>query len=251
MKDVFTNPINLTLVKIAVVCLACTAAAFAQHNQDDLKQHVLAQAQSAGADDYAFTRTIRSEQSSGEKKETKVTVEKFDPSKPVDARWTLVSVDGGAPSADALKTFRAASAKRRVPGYYRLANYFETGSTVSTDSRGRAVFHFTALPKDTVKVLDTDVSQNTTADASVTEANGGPFVEQLHLTVKPMRLKLLMKLEAYESTARYRVGPEGKPQLIEQTSDMTGSGMGKEGRAHNVTTYSDYRAVGKQHVTRR
>jgi hypothetical protein len=31
---------------------------------------------------------------------------------------------------------------------------------------------------------------------------------------------------------------------LEQTSDMVGSGMGKEGRAHTVITYSDYRAVG-------
>jgi hypothetical protein len=61
-----------------------------------------------------------------------------------------------------------------------------------------------------------------------------------------MRIKLLMKLERYESTARYRIGPEGKPLLVEQTADMTGSGMGQEGRGHTVITYSDYRAVGNQ-----
>ena len=172
-----------------------SATALAQHNQDELKQRVLAQAQSVSPDDYAFTRTVRSEQTSNGKTEQKVSVEKFDPTKPAEARWTLISVDGAPPSADALKTFRTDSAKRRVPGYYRLAGYFGTPATASTDSHGRTVFHFAALPKDTAKVMDTDVSQNTTADVSVGEANGVPLAEHVHLTVKPMRIKLLMKLE--------------------------------------------------------
>ena len=58
-----------------------------------------------------------------------------------------------------------------------------------------------------------------------------------------MRLKLIMKLDHYESTARYKIGPDGKPLLIEHTADMSGSGMGQEGSVRNVITYSDYRAV--------
>ena len=58
-----------------------------------------------------------------------------------------------------------------------------------------------------------------------------------------MRMKLIMKLDKYEFSARYRIGPEGKPLLVEQTTDMSGSGMGQEGRSHTVVTYSDYRAV--------
>src|SRR5438045_9538033 len=235
---------NQPLTIIAVLCLGAATAALAQNNKDELKQRVLAQAQSISPDDYAFTRTIRSEQLSGGNTEKKVTIEKFDPTKPADARWTLGSVDGNPPSADALKTFQTDSAKRRVPGYYRFAGYFGTPATASTDSHGRTVFHFSALPKDTVKVMDSDVSQNASADASVSEANGTPFVEQVRITIKPVRLKLLFKMERYESTARYRIGPEGKPILTEQTSDMSGSGMGRQGGGHTLVTYSDYRAVG-------
>ena len=71
-----------------------------------------------------------------------------------------------------------------------------------------------------------------------------PFVEQVRIAVKPMRLKLVMKLDLFESTSRYRVGPEGKPLLMEQTSDMAGGGMGMEGKMHTEVTYSDYRPVG-------
>jgi hypothetical protein len=235
--------INHQLTLIAALVIAVASTALTQQKPDELKQRVLAQAQSISPDDYAFTRTIRSDGTSNGKVEKKVRIEKFDPTRPAEARWTLVSVDGAPPSVDELDRFRKDAPKRRMPGYYRLVGYFGSAATASTDSRGRTVFHFAALPKDTVKVMDSDVSQNATAEASVSEANGVPFVEQLHVSVRPTRLKLIAKLNSYEYTARYRIGPEGKPLLMEQTSDMSGSGMGQTGGAHTVVTYSDYRAV--------
>ena len=233
----------ITTAKAALLGLACVSIAIAQNKPDELKQRILAQAQSMGPDDYAFTRTVKGEQTSGGKTEHHVNVDKYDPTKSGDARWTLVSFDGAPPSADILARYQKESPKRRIPGYYRLAKYFGAASTTSTDSRGRTVFHFNSLPKDTALVMDSDVSSNTSAEVTVVDAEGKPFVEQVHLTVKPMRLKLIMKLDRYESTARYRMGPDGKPLLVEHTADMTGSGMGQEGSAHTVITYSDYRAA--------
>ncbi len=92
-------------------------------------------------------------------------------------------------------------------------------------------------------MLDTDVSHNASAEVSVAEANGAPFAEQVRFTVKPMRVKLLMKIDRFETVARYRVGPGGRPLLTESTSEMTGSGMGQQGTMRNTTTYSDYRPV--------
>jgi hypothetical protein len=226
--------------------LVLSSATFAQNKPDELKQRILAQARSIGPDDFAFTRTIKSESTSNGKTEQHVAIDKFDPTKSGDARWTLVTRDTAPPSADVLSQYKKDAPKRRVPGYYRLADYFGSPATASSDSRGRTVFHFSALPKDIVKVMDSDVSQNANADASVSETDGVPFVEQLHVTVRPVRLKLIAKLERYEFTARYRIGPEGKPLLMEQTTDLSGSGMGQEGKVHTVVTYSDYRAVGNR-----
>jgi hypothetical protein len=142
-----------------------------------------------------------------------------------------------------LKEFQKDSAKYRVPGYYRLANYFGSPATTTTDARGHTTFRFTALPKATLIVFDSDVSQNAAIEAFVNEGGGTPFVEQTHSTAGSTRIKLLFKLQSYQATARYRLGPEGKPLLIEQVSDIVGSGMGKQGKFHQVTTYSDYRAV--------
>ena len=231
------------MAKTALVGLACVSIAIAENKPDDVKQRILTQAQSVGPDDYAFTRTVRSESTTNGKTEQHVNIDKFDPTKSGDARWTLVSIDGAPPAADMLTRYQKDSPKRRVPGYYRLAKYFGSASTASTDSRGRTVIHFNSLPKDSAIVMDSDVSSNTSADVMVAEVNGGPFAEQVHLSVRPTRLKLIMKLDHYESTARYRMGPEGKPLLIEHTADMAGSGMGQEGKIHTVATYSEYRAV--------
>jgi hypothetical protein len=245
MKNLITNPLTRAAIAGIAVWLASVFIAHGQNKPDDLKQRILAQAQSLGPDDYAFTRTVKTDQTSNGKTENHITIDKFDPTKSGDARWTLVSVDGAAPATDALNKYKTETPKRRVPGYYRLAKYFGSAATTSTDGKGHTVFHFNSLPKDTAIVLDSDVSSNTSADVSATGASDAPFAEHVHLTVKPMRLKLIMKLDSYESTARYRIGPEGKPLLVESISDMSGSGMGQEGKAHTVVTYSDYRAVGK------
>jgi hypothetical protein len=234
---------NLARPLTLIALLHLGATALAQQGPADVKQRILTQAQSLGADDYAFTRTIRSEPIANGKTETTITVDKFDPTKSGDARWTLVSVDGAPPSADALKKYPKETPKRRVPGYHRLANYFAGPVTTTTDSRGRTVFRFASLPKESVVVFNSDLSHNTTAEASVGEANGAPFVEQVRLSIKPTRIMLVMKLQHYESTSRFRMGPDGKPILVEQVADVTGSGMGQEGRLHQVITYSDYRAV--------
>ena len=226
-----------------IAMLNLGSIALAQHGAPEVKQRILSQAQSVGADDYAFTRTVRSEPVANGRRETTVTVDRYDPMKSGDARWTLVSVNGAPPSADALKKYRKETPKRRVPGYHRLANYFGGQVTSATDSRGRTVFRFSSLPKESVLVFNADLSHNTTAEAAVGEANGVPFVEQVKLSIKPTRILLVMKLEQYESTSRFQMGPEGKPILVEQVADMTGYGLGQEGRLHQVITYSDYRAV--------
>lgn len=235
---------NQTTTIIALLCLGSAAHGFAQQNNDELKQRVLAQAQSVSADDYAFTRTTRSEATFIGKTAKAVSVEKFDPTKPAEARWTLVSVDGAPPSAAELRKYRKEAAKRRVvPGYHRIANYFGAPATVSSEAGGKTVFRFATLPKGSVSIQETDLSHLASAEASVTEADVAPFVEQVRFTLKPRRA---MVIDRYETTSLYRIGPGGKPFLTATTSDLFGSGLGLKATMHNATTYSDYRLVGNK-----
>ena len=243
MKNLITNPLTRAAIAGAAVWIASVFMVHGQNNPNDLQQRILAQARSIGADDYSFTRTIHSKPTANGKTETTIAVDKYDPTKSGDARWTLVSVNGAPPPADALTKYRKETPTRRVPGYHRLANYFAGPVTTATDSRGQTLFRFSSLPKESVLVFNSDLSRETSAEASVGEANGVPFVEQVKLSIKPTRIKLVMKLDHYESTSRFRMGPDGKPVLVEQVADVTGSGLGQEGTLHQVITYSDYHAV--------
>lgn len=236
--------INRTLTIVALLSAVAAGPSFAQQNDEELKQRILAQAQSVRADDYAFTRTTESEARWNTKTFKNVRIESFDPTKPANARWTLVSVDGAPPSAAKLKKYRKDAAKRRVvPGYHRVANYFGAPATVSSEAGGKRVFRFDTLPKGSVSILERYFSKNATAEASVTEADGAQFVEQVRVTIRPPRLPRLLKIDGYATTFNYRVGPGGRPFLTATTSDMSGSGLGLKGTLHTATTYSDYRPV--------
>src|SRR4051812_15847097 len=98
MKNLIINPLTRAAIAGVAVWLVSILAAHGQNKPDDLKQRILAHAQTLGPDDYAFTRTMRSEQTSSGKTEQHVNVDKYDPTKSGDAKWTLVSVDGAPPS---------------------------------------------------------------------------------------------------------------------------------------------------------
>lgn len=237
------NPLNPITI-IAVLCLGWAASMRAQQNHEELKHRILAQAQSLGPDDYAFTRTVRSEITLKGETERHVRVERFDPSQPADARWKLVAVNGAAPSRAALQRYRKEAAKRHiVPGYHRLATYFDTPATVATGAGGKAVFRFTALPEGAISILNADFSSYSTAEVLVGDANGRPFAEQVRFTVTPTATKFVAKVNPFETVARYRLGPDGKPLLMESRSEMTASMMGMQGAMRNTMTYSDYRPV--------
>ena len=76
--QVLINAISPRTALIAALGLGSVSAELVQqNNSDELKQRILAQAKSVSPDDYAFTRTVRIEQTSGGKTEKKVSVERF------------------------------------------------------------------------------------------------------------------------------------------------------------------------------
>jgi hypothetical protein len=231
---------------LGLLSLSGITPAAAQPNADELRHQVAAQAQTLHPDEFAFTRTTQSEAQWNSKTFKNVTVERFDPAQPADARWTLVSVDGAPPSAARLRKYRKQAAKRRVvPGYHRVANYLGAPATASTAANGTTLFRFDNLPKGSVSILEKDLSKIASAEAAVTNADGTPYVEQVRFTLTPTRQLILFKIDGYETTLRYRIGPGGKPFLAASTSDMSGSGLGLKGKLHTDITYSDYQPAGR------
>ena len=237
---------NITTSAIVLVCAATTftSSAHAADNLETLKQTILAQARAVGPEDLAFTRTVRSEEVGAGKTEQHVLIEKWDPSKASDQRWTFVSIDGRPPNADELGKYRKSLAARRVTSYGRVAEYFGAPATNSVDNRGRTVFSFGKLPKGTVLINDVDLSGDAKAEATVSEENGTPFVQEVRFTsAKATRVKLIAVIESLEATTRYHMMPNGKPAPAEQTTDMVGSLLGKHGRIRTTISYSEQRAA--------
>ena len=146
--------IHMTIA--GALCLG--SAARAEENADALKQRILTQAQGMSADDYAFTRTLRIDVAAAGQKQQTVDVETYDPTKPADSRWTLVSVNGAPPSSKRLKRFRKEARKRQVAGYHHLAKLVAAPATETTDDEGRKVIRFSQVPKGSVMAMDHDAS---------------------------------------------------------------------------------------------
>ena len=163
------------------------------------------------AEDFAYTRTVRTTQVQSDKTEEIVIVERWDPSQPADQRWTFVSFKGRPPTAEELKDYAKNLSKRRQPYYGRVAEYFSKPFTSATDSRGRTLLRFPSLPKGTVMVSDSDLSANATGEALVNTSGPAPFLEEVRFrSTKPTRLKLIAKIESFETMTRYRLLPDGK-----------------------------------------
>ena len=235
----------LSLALLASLPLATSLAAEA-NNADGLKERIIAHARTVTPEDYAYTRTIRTESSEGNKKEERVIVDRWDPAKPHDQRWTLVSINGQPPNPDQLKNYAKETPKRRTVYYGRIAEYFGKPANSATDARGQTVFRLASLPKETVVASGTDISDNASGELVVETSGATPFIEEVRfVSTKSTRVKLVALIERFEAVNRYKMMPNGKPAPVESSSEMNGSMMGKQGIIRTKVTYSDHRAVGK------
>lgn len=249
-RSLFVARMKFHLLLPAFVALVSSASALAvdtdSSGADGLKERIVEHARTVKAEDYAYTRTARTESTEGDKKEERVVVERWDPGKPLDQRWTLVSINGQPPTADQLESYRKELPKRRQAYYGRVAGYFAKPATSAVDARGRTIFRFASLPKETVMVNNADISANASGEVVVNTSGAMPFIEEVHFSAtKPTRVKLIATIDHFETTTRYRLMPDGKPVPIEGISDMTGSMLGQQGNLHTRVTYADHRAVGK------
>ncbi|MDT9600191.1 hypothetical protein [Sphingosinicella rhizophila] len=99
---------------IAGTCLAAEAKA------DDLQDKLLAGARATRADSFGFRRTLVIDSSDNPRK---VLVEQYDPRRPLAQQWSLISVDGRAPTAK-----ERADARRPKEGRFHPMPNWRSGS---------------------------------------------------------------------------------------------------------------------------
>ena len=222
-------------VAIALALFGLPTAARA----DELQQRLLAGMQATRADGFAFRQTTAIERTGAARK---TLVEQFDPRRAAAERWSLISVDGRAPTEKDLAGWRKIK-RERVPSYAENAKWFGTPAT-RVDADGVTTYRFARLPAGTLKIGSHDASADAQAEAVVNMRGRVPFVERVRfVTTKPFRMMLVASVQAITATARYAALPSGAVVPAEVASRTTGSLMGKSGVLTTQTTYADVQPV--------
>lgn len=223
-------------ILLLIACLLFPAPAFA----DELQQQVLAFAKTVREDDFAFTQTS-SNQRSGEA--AKDFVLRYDPRKAKGARWTVLKVEGRAPTAKEVAAITKQANKGKVPSYGRIANWFGSPAKRIGAGSGTVTYRFANLPKGTINMGSHDASADTVAEVVVNTSSKVPFVERVRfVSTKPFRMMMVAKVESFEAASVYRMQDNGKPMVVGTAMDMSGSMLGKTGSFKNRNSYGEIAA---------
>lgn len=201
---------------------------------EPLREAIITDARACDPAGMAFERTTIAVRRGPGMNEKTVTVERWD-----GQRWTLLSVNGQAPSASQFKAFRKATAANPVPGYHRLAALMAAASDVSTDDEGRQVLKIPVLPAGSVHTDSADISGHLSGEAVIATTDGKPWVARLKVRAREdFKLNLLIKVTNFEQTSDYRLGPDGKPRLASQSALSKGNMMGISGGQTDEVVYA-------------
>jgi hypothetical protein len=201
---------------------------------DALQDKLLAGIRAARADAYTFERTIVFERTGAGRK---VFVERFDPRRPPKESWSLISVDGHAPTAKELAQSRK-SKHGPVPSYGELATWLGAPATRSDTVSGYVTYRYASLPAGTFRVGSHDASADTRAEALVNAKGPTPFVERIRfVSDKAFRMMMVASVQSMDVTNRYRVLATGKVVPETSASVMAGSMLGKSGQMRTTVSY--------------
>jgi hypothetical protein len=224
---------------LIVVALAAGSVAGVAH-ADALQDQVLAMARSARSDAYSFHRTLVIDSTGSARK---VFIEQFDPRRPAGAQWSLISVDGRAPTAKEVEQSRKAK-RGPVPSYAEIADWFGAPATRADHAPGYVVYRFARLPQGALKIGSHDASADTQAEALVNTRGDVPFVGQVRLaSTKGFRMMLVASLQSMTISGHYRLLPDGHAVPADSASNLAGSLLGKAGQIKTIVTYSDFQKI--------
>jgi hypothetical protein len=214
--------------------LLIAAAPAGEFHLEPLREAIIDEARACDPAGIAFERTTTAIRRGPGMNNKTVTVERWD-----GQRWSLISVNGKAPTASQFKTFRKATAITPVPGYYRMAALLSAASDVTVDGEGRKILKIPVLPAGSVHTDKADISGHLSGEAVITTTDGKPWVARLKVRAREdFKLNMMIKVTNFEQVSDYRMGPDGKPRLASQSADSKGQMMGFVGGETNEVTYA-------------
>jgi hypothetical protein len=225
-------------VRLCVGLVALMASGVAR--ADVLQQQVLAAAKAVTARDIAFTQTVHAQRTG---KPARDIVQRYDPRRGA-AAWTLVKVDGRAPTAKESADSAKNSGSAPVPSYSRITEWFGAPATRVATARESVTYRFARLPKGVIKMGSHDASADTEAEAVVNTAGRIPFVERVRFfSTKAFRMMMVVKVARFTVISTNRLLPDGLPVPASAVSEFAGSFMGSAQTLKSQIIYSDVQRV--------
>ncbi|TPG55386.1 hypothetical protein EAH76_11720 [Sphingomonas glacialis] len=223
---------------LALIALATAAPSTAAH-ADALQTRIVATARATPTARHAFRRTLAFERTGAPRT---TYVEQFDPSRSPAERWSLMSIDGRAPTPKEIEKSRKTN-HGPIPSYAKLADWFG-GPATRSETGGGVLYRFARLPAGTFKIGSHDASADTQVEAMVNTSGAVPFVEHVRMTSnKSFSVMLVASLRSITVDQRYRLLGDGIAVPSDATSALTGAMMGKAGTMRTTTSYTEFRAI--------
>jgi hypothetical protein len=164
-----------------------------------------------------FERTVRVEQGS---RPPVVRVDRFNPAAPAGRQWTLVSVDGRAPTSDEVSEHARQVNAQPVPGFHRLPTLLQGPPTAIERQGPRTVYRWAALKKGAAPSgQGPDFSERLSAEATVL-TGARPVLEQVRVfAAEGFGVMGVARINRFESLSRYTQGSRGH-QLAGQNTEV-------------------------------
>lgn len=213
--------------------LALAALATAAQAHPDIDRIV---AELARAAPQPFERTNRVTPAG---KPTVVLVDRFDPRAPRGKRWTLLSVDGAAPTADDRSRNADQPDDARVPGFHRLHEMLGKSAPTCKVANGQTICHWPSLPAGSIGLSGPDFSRKLSADVVLEDEGGRNVLKRMRVyAAQPFSIMAVAKLHSLNVVSDYTSGKSGQPFLAGQTVDVDVSApFGKGAKSHTETRF--------------
>lgn len=222
-----------------VVIMSCSLVTV-EAKADELQSKLLQGIKSNNPEAYSFQRSMVLERTGSARK---VLVERYDPRAGAGQRWSLVSVDGHAPSAKDVEQSRK-SRKGTTPSYHELAEWFGAPAVRTDTAPGYVTYRFSRLPAGVMKIGSHDASADTQAEAIVNVKGKMPFVERVRFTsTKGFRMMMVASVQSIDVSARYASLSNGAIVPVASASVINGSMLGRSGQITTAVTFASFEAV--------
>lgn len=216
--------IVLTLLGLSLAASAQKATVAATLSKHGIDEAVLTPANFKAPDDRAYDL----KQTTTTAGKAKTITARFDPSS--TEKWTVVSVDGKAPSNGDTKSFREGRAKQSASktddASYKVEQ--ETADQLTYSYKMDAA----SLPKDAAAVKDCRMFM--TINLKTKQPEQLKVVNE-----KPIKVGI-MKADKFEITSKYTAGEANRYFPVSDVLDIQAKFMGQPVNVQTVTEYSNY-----------